>query len=160
MVRKVSFYILQKSCNTNSVFTQQEESCLLSHWYQHLHTKAFPTTGFSNLFLSFETIISNGCSSRETHCKTNEGCFTMLCHHWSSHIPPTDYSAFVFFPCLLPTFSQFDTWGKLAQAAAGPGLWQGGDGICCLTSLCCQEERLGSICLAQNRVPTPATLGV
>lgn len=110
------------------MFTQQEESCLLSHWCHHLHTKTSPTTGLSNLFLGFETINGTGCSSRETHCKTSEDCLSMFCHYWSLHIPTIDYSALVFLPYLLPTFTQSGTWGKLPQAPAAPDLWQGIDG--------------------------------
>lgn len=94
----------------------------------HLHTKPFLTIGLSNLFLNFETITGNGCSSRETHCKTNEGCFSMHCHHWSLDNPTIDYSALVFLPHLLPTFALFGTWGKLPRVAAAPDFWQGIDG--------------------------------
>lgn len=80
------------------------------------------------MFLNLETITGNACSSREFYCKTNKGCFSMLCHHWSLYILTIDCLALVLLPYLLPAFALFGTWGKLPKAAAAPDLWQGIDG--------------------------------
>lgn len=155
-----------KSCNnTNSVLTQREESCFLSHWCHHLCTKALPTIGLvcSNLLLSFETIISDPCSGRETCCKTNEGWVIMFCDLWSVHIPTVkSYSAFTFLLYLLPTFTWFSTWGKVAEAAAGPDLWWGVVAICSLSSLLLPGRREAEFCLSclKQGVLTPASLSI